>query len=287
MRKITINLKKKATNDRIGSVLLIDASYFCYYRFTATSSWFAKMKRIGPITDCHLDNQVFKDYYSNQFNNTITKLKTKFKTDRIYWFGDCPQDQIWRHQHYDGYKGHRGGENPTIEQVFGYSFDHLIPNNLLIKVPSAEGDDCLAVCAQMYQQKYPANTINIVSGDSDFLQLVNHNVKLISLRNKMEETPIQIKIGTGKSKRLIEMDGPTYLKTKILMGDKTDGITPVFDGCGPVKAYQLASNQQEFDQEIIDDKLERFKLNQLMISFDHIDPNIRSLIEEQFHKHLI
>ena len=68
MNNIILNINKP--------IVLIDSSYYVFYRYFATFKWFKMQKR--EIND---DYNNFFEYYSKHIDADIKKIQKKFKTD--------------------------------------------------------------------------------------------------------------------------------------------------------------------------------------------------------------
>ena len=98
-------------------------------------------------------------------------------------------------------------------------------------VDGLEADDIIGFLAHKFEKYSDTKTINIMSADQDFLQLVSEKTSVYS--------PTKKKI--FKPKDVLETFGitaPNYINYKILMGDKSDNV-PGVTGLGPVKLLKL------------------------------------------------
>lgn len=266
--------------DEDDVLVFIDGSYFCFYRFTATKAWYSKFTKKGSEEDCNLSNEEYKMAYEKQFKNTITNIIKKFNTNKILWFADSPQSTLWRMKHSDKYKAHRPECSDDISESIEYAYNNLIPKNKIIKVMNAEADDSLGISVYHELELNANRKIRVITGDSDYLQLVSKNVRVYGLKSDMKEMEVKIKIG----KNNVEMTSEIFLQTKILMGDKTDGIDPVFKGCGPSMAYKLASDNSLFEKEIKnkEENWKKYQHNRLMIDFKYVPNDIQHNIKTQY-----
>jgi len=113
--------------------------------------------------------------------------------------------------------------------------------------------------------------ITIITSDKDYLQLKSNNVAIYDLG--FRELACQ-KSSVG--------DPVKDLMIKILMGDVSDGIKPVFEKCGFKTALKCVENNEfyEFKKMKIKDFEEKYKLNNKLINFDCIPQNYI----EEFYK---
>lgn len=185
------------------NVVLLDGSYFNFYRYFATSKWWSfKSNQPGS-----LDDEVFVKALESQYLSNLKKMELLTKVDHseFYLIKDCPQSSIWRNQIYEDYKEHRKGKAPD---AFGY-LNSRFKNEFKakIRVCEAEADDVIAITTKVFQSM--GYKVWIISGDKDFLQL--EDAEIID--------------ATGK--RLTVDDPKDFLRKKILKGDKTDNIKSV------------------------------------------------------------
>jgi len=264
------------------SVLLIDGSYFIFYRYNATKVWYSRHSGKGTIEQCNIDHPEFKEKYTKHFLDCVTKMKKQLKPKYIFWLKDTPRETIWRYDHNQEYKANRDASAPDeIGAFFKYSYGELIPEAQVLAVDRAEADDVGAVVAKYLNDNYGEVKVNIVTVDADYLQLTNDQTTIHKLP-KFERVPVQVKLG----KKRVDMDARTFLRVKILMGDKSDEISPVYSGCGPSTAYKLATDMKLFEREIMDDeeRSRKYHENERLISFRMIPGSLQSEIVEMFRE---
>ena len=137
----------------------------------------------------------------------------------------------------------------------------------------------LQVLSNLYY--YPENRIIIITGDTDYLQLVNKSTRVVKLPT-LEDLPLEIKIGKNR----IKVSPEEYLNVKILTGDKTDEIPAVYHGCGPRTALNMIKDPIMFKKNIEDipEHKQSYEMNRKLISFDEIPVKIVNEIEESYKK---
>lgn len=282
------NKKKKdeSNNKNNHTIVFIDASFFTFYRYHATKVWYSKHTQMGEEDSCTIENEEFLEKFSKHFTDLVNKIKKKFKTQYIYWFKDAPRSTIWRMPIADDYKEGRAS-TPGISDFFKYVFQNLIDPEHLISTDNAEADDLIAVACQyeteLFQKdKNNKNSIIIVSGDTDLLQLVNDHTQLVKLP-KLEPIPLTVKLDKN---RKLEVSPRVYLEMKIILGDKTDNITKVFSGCGPKTSYDIANDPTLFKKHIEDHpkRLAKYEHNKTMIDFERIPSELRETILQTYLK---
>ena len=260
--------------------ILIDGSYFVFYRFHALTTWWKHAKNI------ELDNasecKEFVDKFSKVFIDKVEEIPKKINkiishkdTTIIIVLKDCPRNEIWRMQHLPDYKGSRVADKKfDAKFFFNLAYDDLYKQsgvNSIISSPHLEADDCVALTTRHLVKEYPNAHISIVANDMDYLQLCCDNVKLFDL--KFNDICKSSK-STGDPKK--------DLFCKIVMGDKSDNICGIFPKCGIKTALKYYDNKEDFYKKLNQNpeynKL--FERNKLIIDFNNIPQDL----VEQFYK---
>lgn len=248
--------------------ILIDGSYFIFYRVFALQVWWKNAKPDQPLIDPFY-NEEFVEKYIHTFNTKIQEIKKKLKLkDAIMIVGkDCPQNQIWRMKIYPQYKAGRNEEKnkeANIANFFKMTYEkQLFENsgiNKIIKMKELEADDCLALTAKYLVNKYSDAKITIITSDHDYIQLANENINLYNLKYK---SLLDSKTYTGCPKK--------DLFYKILLGDKSDNIEPVFIKCGKKTAEKCYEDNNYFLDKLEKEKREEnYKRNKTLVDFNEI-----------------
>lgn len=140
--------------------------------------------------------------------------------------------KTFRHEEYEAYKGNRDKAPSELTYQFGILKDIL--DSLRVKhldMDGFEADDILGTYAKGARQE--GLSAIIVTGDRDYLQLVDDNIKVfltkkgVSQTEEYDEAKIAEEYGGLSPKQLIEVKG--------LQGDNSDNI-PGVPGIGPKKA---------------------------------------------------
>ena len=255
-------------------IILIDGSYFIFFRFYAILNWFKLAKKEQIIDKEHppVENKEFLDKFLKTFDTKIKEIPKKLKLDNaIILVGkDCPRQKIWRMKHLSTYKANRiyddsflGG--PFFKKVYNEDLFTKAGAKIVFQYPTLEADDCLAILTKDILSKYPNSNINIITSEMDYLQLASENVNIYDLKFK--------KLTKKKSSfNNAEKD----LFVKILTGDKSDNIKGVFEKCGPKTACKYFDNKELFQKKLQETEgaLERFKLNKKIIDFNEIPEDL-------------
>ena len=88
--------------------VLIDGSYYIFYRFFALLNWWKLAKKDDPLENPS-ENEEFKEKFKTTFKSKIKEMCKKLKIeDPIIMVGrDCPRAEIWRMKIFPEYKGTR------------------------------------------------------------------------------------------------------------------------------------------------------------------------------------
>ena len=261
-------------------ILFIDTSYFIFYRFYATCNWYGLSQRNKPGYEFYNKNRnrlfevdVFKEKFIKLVYDNIDKLKNKYDVDYcdMILAKDCPRDQIWRNQYYDSYKSTRDHSNfdkNAFIIFYNEILDSLIEKGMkIIQVENAEADDIICISKNKLRQDYPDIEIIIITNDNDYLQIIDNNTKLHNLKNK------------DLSERLTE-ERNLSLELKILLGDVSDNIKPVFAKCSKTKAKHLIQNKEELYKllEKDEESKKRYENNRMLIDINYIPEDIKEKI---------
>jgi len=213
-------------------IILVDTSYWLYYRFFALRKWYI---RAYPETQTNknfniehnwLEDKIFITKYKKLFIENIKNICRIFKTvlSNVIFCIDCPYKEIWRCQHTEEYKGTRLESHKKQQfnsfNIFEYIKKNILPllqTNYNIKILSSsrcEADDIIGNIAPWLVNKGLEN-IYILANDYDYLQICNNKIHLINGIGKIISNEYEL-----KNKYI----GEKYLICKILIGDKSDNI---------------------------------------------------------------
>jgi len=275
-------------------IILIDTSYTSFYRFFATLRWMSlaepddyKKYKDNNIYDWS-QNKTFIDKYKKMYLESIIKLVKKkcFNNSIVIFCMDSSRESLWRNTISDNYKSDRLDLSlkNNFKPTFEYTYNKLIPsiieenkNIYKLKIDNTEADDIIACIAMFLKDKNPEQIIQIVSGDTDFLQLGRANVKFINY----------------KSKKYIELDekeASKILNDKLILGDKSDNIPSIF----PTDKKEISINKRK---EILNDKKlldiylsenpkvkKQYEINKKMIDFNFIPKKYYNKIIKDYNE---
>lgn len=249
--------------------LLIDGSYYIFYRYHALLQWWKHSKPDDPLGN-PIENIDFMERFKSVFVKKIQEVIKKLKLDKpiIIVAMDCKRKDIWRNSLFDKYKEGRVCD-PHIGEIFNIvATDELFKKanvKMLLQHPTLEADDCIALTVKNIKGVVEDYKIHIITSDMDYLQLVDENVQPINLKYKYLQD----------SKQSFK-DCKKDLFCKIVMGDKSDAIPSVFPKCG-IKTAEKYYNNKELFQEILNNNPEakqQFELNTTLIDFDKIPTDL-------------
>ena len=264
----------------MDNYILIDGSYYCFYRYYALLNWW-KMAHQDEELNIPFDNELFVEKFKSTFIDKIKEIpkKLKIKGAKIIVAKDCPRQHIWRVNYSAHYKATRVYDDTFMGgPFFKLAYDELFPSIDGIKIvynKNIEADDSIAITSKCINEINKEANIYIIASDTDYLQLLKPNLYIYTLKYK-----------ELKESKTYQGDPEKYLFCKILMGDKSDNIKGVFDKCGPKMAEKLWQDEEYLKEKLKDAECEkRYNLNKRLISFSEI-PNelIRDFVTENLDK---
>jgi len=275
-----ISLSRKAP------ILLIDASYYVFYRFFATSRWWSFQKKDGTDTceeDALLSDEGFKSAFAKHVKADIEKLQKRWglvgrgkkpiAPNNIVFCKDCPRSTIWRNDVYNEYKKSRAVNTRFDSNAFACfsSQVSLTPEAFAndvafqsVALPRLEADDvaCL-LFRQIRKTMGHDQPVVFITGDHDYLQLKDEHCEIYGLPEK-NLWEAGVKKGTNDINR------------KILMGDPSDNIPQVLNK----KEINVYMGLEESDRQTYIDKLgkaDSYQLNKTLMCWTQIPDQ---LVEE-------
>ena len=255
--------------------IFIDGSYFCFYRYHSLLTWWknAFPDQLGVLQN-PIENNNFVEKFKKTFSESINKIPKNLNINKnirpIMVVGkDCKRENIWRNELFKDYKATRDNNGFMGGPFFKMAYDDnlFIESGVkaILKHPTLEADDCIAITVKHLLNKYANCTIYIITSDKDYLQLAEPRVHLYNLAfKKLTEQ----KSCTGSPDK--------DLFCKILTGDTSDNIPAVFPKCGPKTALKYFENR-----ELLENKLnesiqyrKQYELNRQIIDFNYIPKDL-------------
>ncbi len=267
---------KKSNSVSVKPLILVDTSYTSFYRFFATIRWYSfafqdEFKELkGNNTYDWATNKVFIEKYEKMYLDSIIKLvkKKQFDNSNIIFCMDSPKEHLWRTQLQCDYKGDRADLSlkHNFKTTFDYTYETMIPNFIKnnsnikkLRVEKMEADDLIAIISMYMKEQNSSHPVYVVSGDEDFLQLGRPNLTFVNYKVK-------------KPFVLTEEEAAEALHKKILLGDPSDCIPPIFPKGKRVNKKEIMSSNdklQEYLQTNVEAK-KQYEFNKKMIDFKNI-----------------
>ena len=261
--------------------ILIDGSYYIFYRFFALLNWWKLARKDEPL-DNPSENEEFRKKFKSTFKSKIKEIYKKLKIeDPIIIIGkDCSRAKIWRMKIFPEYKGTRDNYEDNSSTNPGAFFKMAYNENLfeecggtILYHNNLEADDCIALTTKYITKTYPSSKIYIIANDHDYFQLLTENVSLYNMKFKQ--------VNTEKNSY---PDPKKNLFIKCVTGDTSDNIPRIFNRCGSKTAALLYDEPDKFEARCkTEDCKAIYERNRLIIDFD----NIPELLVESFYKNTL
>lgn len=259
-------------------LLLIDGSYFVFFRYYATLNWFRLRKNTTPTEEL-MDDPEFVSKYSEMFKKTLIDLVRGHRTDwsNVVFVKDSPREDVWRNEFYKEYKRDREEKRDTFNKdVFRLTYGKVLPELQesfglqVIGAPKLEADDVIAILKDIFRSNGSWSNIVIITNDNDYVQLFDKNTMIVNLK------------GIELSKR-VPVDPSVYLRYKIIAGDKSDCIPSIMKKLGPKTAEKLCMCEEHLTRffEKHPEAQKRYQLNSMLVDFNSIPKHLREVIQEQ------
>lgn len=234
----TITLNQMGKLDKKYPVLLVDTSFWLYYRFFALRNWYKRAYPdiVGNNPNFNMEHNWFEDEifmtkYQTLFINNIKAICKKYKTVllNVVFCIDCSHKNMWRLEENKDYKGTRLDSHLRNEfnsyNLFSYIKKTYLPQLQLlygIKIiynNKCEADDIIGYFAPYLISNGFAKVL-LLANDNDYLQICSDKIFMINGNGQPNEN-------TNISSVLpdnIVLCGEKYLIKKILIGDTSDNI---------------------------------------------------------------
>ena len=259
-------------DDNTTNFVLIDGSYFVFYRYFALNVWWKNAKSGDkPDISCN-DDPAFIEKFKKTFESRIAEmndclgLASSIKLAAI----DCKRADIWRNHIYPDYKLTRTKDDEFgVSKFFKLTYDEKLFEasgvDATLMYKHLEADDCIALTTMHLRATYPDAHIWIIANDHDYLQLQDDHVHL---RNLKYQDLTQSKNSSGDSQQ--------DLFCKIVAGDKSDNIRAIFKKCGIKTARKYYHDQDLFEKALADEPNaeDLYCLNRALVDFNYIPSDL-------------
>lgn len=205
---------------------------------------------------------------------STNQIVKKFNIDHVVF---CLEGRSWRKDYYKPYKAHRVIDNQSLTEdeveenkMFWETYEHFTTyirektNCSVLREPTAEADDLIA----RFIHLHPNDKIFIISSDSDYVQLINDNVRQYNGVSNQLITPEGYFDDKGKlvldkkTKQPKLLEDPQYLLfKKCIRGDATDNVFSAYPGVREKGTKNSVGLMEAFE----DRTQQGFKWNNLML----------------------
>ena len=230
-----------------------------------------------------------EDLVRHMVLNSLRAHNKKFKKEYGEMVIACDSKNVWRREIFPNYKAGRKANRAKSEHDWDaiFSMLHNIKNEIktflpykVIEIETAEADDIIATLIKKNKRviapEHKKNVL-ILSGDKDFIQLHDKNVK--------QYNPVLNKfVGKGEEPSL-------YIKEHILKGDRSDGIPNVLsddnvfiDGRRqrPLSKKKINSWVEEVFMTFTEEEQKNYNRNRKLIDLSCIPHELEEKINNEF-----
>ena len=281
MEQTQVQTQAQMQNQEPKIFILVDTSYWIFYRYFAIVQWWGHSNPELPLTNPY-ENEEFVEKFMKTFSESLTGFKKKQKIHKkkttIIAVRDCPRKDIWRNKLFTEYKGTRDkGEEFNGGQFFKHIYqdnNKLLYDagvNSVLQFPNLEADDIIALTKNHIRQKYADAKIYIIANDHDYLQLLDEHTEIVNFQNKFL-----------KEAKKVFSEPQKNLFYKIVLGDKSDNIMPIFKKCGPKTCEKYYENNELFLEALKkENAYEKYELNKKLVDFRELPHElVSSFIKE-------
>ena len=241
-------------------VVILDWSFFVFWRFFATKSWYG---RKGGITEPLEQNANFVEDFKRTFVRAVETLRRKYGAPRsnLIALMDAPRATLWRKLILTTYKDNR---NSSIEGGFFAIAEslHAEMGVQSIRIEGLEADD-LAALVKTRLIELGVGDIVMLTDDNDWGQLASADASASASEPR-------VRVINKDDKDLGVRCGD--LHQKILCGDPGDNIPPAFARCGKATAKRYADDPAALEEYFSKNPEARgtYERNRLLIDLSRI-----------------
>ena len=289
--------------------IIVDASYYIFYRFFATHRWYSFQKKDSAEANAAgaeanaaraeanaadaeagseentgeagiTNDPAFVTAFIKHVTQDIKKWRKTYSVPKgnIYFCFDCAKETIWRNVHHTNYKGGRVQSRVFDSNIFPVFFKWFDAekNDMgldAIHIEKLEADDLAYLTAKKISSMCPDMKITVITNDNDYLQMRTNKIQIINAQ------------GVNLEKRSIGTPQQDLLY-KIILGDPSDNIKPICARLGESTAKKLALCDEHDRWAWIVKKgadcVQAYQRNTQMISFDSIPQEYIDIWEEKY-----
>ena len=230
-----------------------------------------------------------EDLVRHMVLNSLRAHNKKFRKEYGEMVIACDSKNVWRREIFPNYKAGRKANRAKSEHDWEaiFSMLHNIKNEIktflpykVIEIETAEADDIIATLIKKTKRiiapEHKKNVL-ILSGDKDFIQLHDKNVK--------QYNPVLNKfVGKGEEPSL-------YIKEHILKGDRSDGIPNVLSDDNvfvegrrqrPLSKKKINSWVEEVFMTFTEEEQKNYDRNRKLIDLSCIPHELEEKINNEF-----
>ena len=232
-----------------------------------------------------------EDLVRHMVLNSLRGHNKKFRKEYGEMVIACDSKNVWRRKVFPNYKAGRKANRAKSEHDWDaiFSMLHNIKDEIrnflpykVIEIETAEADDIIATLVNRLQRQVGPNhakKVLILSGDKDFIQLHNNNVK--------QYNPVLSKfVGKGENPSI-------YIKEHILKGDRSDGVPNVLSDDNvfieegrrqrPLSKKKIEAWVNEIIMTFTEEEQKNYNRNRTLIDLNCIPPELEAKIINEFN----
>ena len=231
-----------------------------------------------------------EDLVRHMVLNSLRGHNKKFRKEYGEMVIACDSKNVWRREVFPNYKAGRKANRAKSEHDWDaiFSMLHNIKDEIrnflpykVIEIETAEADDIIATLVNRLQRQTGPNhakKVLILSGDKDFIQLHNDNVR--------QYNPVLSKfVGKGETPSI-------YIKEHILKGDRSDGVPNVLSDDNvfvegrrqrPLSKKKIEAWVNEVFMTFTEEEQKNYNRNRKLIDLSCIPPELEAKIMNEFN----
>ena len=231
-----------------------------------------------------------EDLVRHMVLNSLRGHNKKFRKEYGEMVIACDSKNVWRRKVFPNYKAGRKANRAKSEHDWDaiFSMLHNIKDEIrnflpykVIEIETAEADDIIATLVNRLQRQVGPNhakKVLILSGDKDFIQLHNNNVK--------QYNPVLSKfVGKGENPSI-------YIKEHILKGDRSDGVPNILSDDNvfiegrrqrPLSKKKIDAWVKEVFMTFTEEEQKNYNRNRKLIDLNCIPPELEAKIINEFN----
>ena len=231
-----------------------------------------------------------EDLVRHMVLNSLRGHNKKFRKEYGEMVIACDSKNVWRREVFPNYKAGRKANRAKSEHDWDaiFSMLHNIKDEIrnflpykVIEIETAEADDIIATLVNRLQRQTGPNhakKVLILSGDKDFIQLHNANVR--------QYNPVLSKfVGKDETPSI-------YIKEHILKGDRSDGVPNVLSDDNvfvegrrqrPLSKKKINSWVEEVFMTFTEEEQKNYDRNRKLIDLSCVPPELQAKINNEFN----